>query len=388
MAPQVVHYSRGGGFVQFKAANQKSPVRADLVQSLTPAARLSSRGRAYSDNKAMADVLDQSEIDALLAAVETGGVETTEPVASPPTPILRQQKDVALYDFKRPERVSKEQMRALEGIHETFARNFGAFLSGFLRTIVEIRVATAEQLTYSEFIHSLPNPTNFNLLTAEPLEGQMCLELSPLIIYPIIDRLLGGSNSELFIPQRPLTLIEQRLVGRIIERALRVLEESWAELHEVKFKIVEVESNPHLVQIVAPNEVVVVLGFEIKMGGRAGTMSLCIPFNVIEPVMNKLLAQGWLAYQRRSPAEDRSEDIARAISATQVNVVGYLAETTITVGELLTLQPGDIIQTAKPVDHDIILQIEGQNKFAGRIGRHKENIAVKVTRMAEVEELL
>ena len=334
----------------------------------------------------MADVLDQTEVDALLAAVESGGVETAaESVGSR---AAKSNKEVRTYDFKRPERVSKEQMRALEGIHEAFARNFGAALSGFLRTIVEVRVATAEQLTYSEFIHSLPNPTNFNLLTAEPLEGQMCLEISPLIIYPIIDRLLGGSNSELYVPQRPLTMIEQRLVARITDRALTTLTEAWIELVEVKFDIAEVESNPHLVQIVAPNEVVVVLGFEIKMGGRAGTMSLCIPFNVIEPVMGKLLSQGWLAYQRRAAAEDKSEDITRALGATKVDLVAYLAETSITVNELLTLQPGDIIQTTKQADGEIILQVEGENKFAGKIGRHKDNFAAKITRLAEVEEPL
>jgi len=334
----------------------------------------------------MADVLDQTEVDALLAAVEGGGVETA---AAPRTATAaRDAKDVQVYDFKRPERVSKEQMRALEGIHESFARNFGAFLSGFLRTIVEIRVATAEQLTYSEFIHSLPNPTNFNLLTCEPLEGQMCLEISPLIIYPVIDRLLGGSNAELFIPQRPLTLIEQRLVGRITDRALGAITESWAELLEVKFKIAEVESNPHLVQIVAPNEVVVVLGFEIKMGGRAGTMSLCIPFNVIEPVMGKLLTQGWLAYQRRTAADDRSGEIGQSIGATQIDVIAYLAETTMTVKDLLTLQPGDILQTSKPVSGEIVVQVEGKNKFAGTIGRHRDNLAVRVSRLAQTEETL
>ena len=333
----------------------------------------------------MADVLDQSEVDALLAAVETGGVESAIEQIGRSTHAA---KEVHTYDFKRPERVSKEQMRALEGIHQSFARNFGALLSGFLRTIVEVRVATAEQLTYSEFIHSLPNPTNFNLLTAEPLEGQMCLEVSPLIIFPIIDRLLGGSNSELCVPQRPLTMIEQRLVGCITERALTSLTEAWTELVEVKFKITEVESNPHLVQIVAPNEVVVVLGFEIKMSGRAGTMSLCIPFNVIEPVMAKLLSQGWLAYQRRAAVEDKSGEIARALGATYVDVVAYLAETTITVGELLSLQPGDIIQTTKPCNGEIILQVKGETKFAGKIGRHKDNLAVKITRHAEVEETL
>jgi len=334
----------------------------------------------------MVDVLEQVDVDSLLAAVEAGGVNVGTTGGAAQRPCVS--KEVQPYDFKRPERVSKEQMRALEAIHETFARNLGAFLSGFLRTIVEIRVATAEQLTYSEFIHSLPNPTNFNLLTAEPLEGQMCLELSPLIIYPIIDRLLGGSNSELFIPQRPLTLIEQRLIGRITDKALQVLRESWSALHEVHFKIVEVESNPHLVQIVAPNEVVIVLGFEIKMSGRAGTMSLCMPFNVIAPVMDRLLAQGWSAYQRRAHSDDRSEDIAQSLCATEVNVVAYLAETLMTVGDLVGLQVGDILQTTKPVSQEIILQVEGQNKFAGRLGCNKDRVAVKVTRLAEVEEPL
>jgi flagellar motor switch protein FliM len=335
----------------------------------------------------VADVLDQSEVDALLAAVDEGRVESIEERRTAPG-AARPAKEVHAYDFKRPERVTKEQMRSLEGIHEAFARNLGASLSAYLRTIVEIRVATIEQLTYSEFIHSLPNPTNFNLLTAEPLEGQMCLEISPLIIYPILDRLLGGGSSEMFIPQRPLTLIELRLVSRITQRALQCLTEVWCEMVEVKFAISEVESNPHLVQIVAPNEVVVVVGLEIKLGGRAGTMSLCIPFTVIEPVMNKLVSQGWLAYQRRSAAESKQEELARCIGATQVDLRVFLAETEITVHELLTLQPGDIIQTAKPADGEHIVQVQGESKFAGRIGRHKDQLAIKITRRAEVEENL
>ncbi len=333
----------------------------------------------------MADVLDQNEVDALLAAVDEGGVDAAEDVN---VRAAQGTKEVHSYDFKRPERVSKDQMRALEGIHEAFARNLGASLSGFLRTIVEVRVATTEQLTYSEFIYSLPNPTNFNLLTAEPLEGQLCLEISPLIIYPIIDRLLGGSNSELFIPQRPLTVIEQRLVARITDRALATLTEAWSDMVEVKFAIVEVESNPHLVQIVAPNEIVVVIGFEIKIGNRAGTMSLCLPFKVIEPVMGSLVTQGWLAYQRQSARDDRSKEIASGLSATDVNVDAFLAETTITVDELLALQPGDIIQTPKLVGDEMILQVEDENQFAGLIGRHGEAIAIKITRRAEVEEPL
>jgi flagellar motor switch protein FliM len=332
------------------------------------------------------DVLEQSEIDALLAAAEAGELPGPEPPSEPTK--VASARDVQAYDFKRPERVSKEQMRALEGIHESFARNLGASLSASLRTIVEVRVATAEQLTYNEFIHSLPNPTNFNVLTAEPMEGRVCLELSPLIIYPIIDRLMGGSNSELYIPQRPLTLIEQRLIRRITDRALTTLSEAWADLIRVEFKIAEVESNPHLVQMVAPSEIIVALGFEVKMGGRAGTMSICYPFRVIEPVMGKLLSRGWLAYQRRTEADDKSENIARGLGVTSVELITYLAETTITVRELLGLQPGDIVQTAKPVGAEVVIQVEDRNKFAGVLGRHQDHRAIRITRFAEVEEKL
>lgn len=337
----------------------------------------------------MADVLDQGEVDALLAAVDEGKLEEASHRGGPAPPATRAgRKELRLYDFKRPERVSKDQMRSLESIHEGFARNLGASLSGFLRTIVEVRVATIEQLTYSEFIHSLPNPTNFNLLRAEPLEGQMCLEVSPLIIYPIIDRLLGGSNAEVFIPQRPLTVIELRLVRRIIDRALACLNEVWSDLVEVRYELAEVESNPHLVQIVAPNEVVVVVGFEIKMNARVGTMSLCVPYNVIEPVMAKLASQGWLAYQRRAAVEDKSERISNLLSKAPLDLAVYVAETCITVHELIALQPGDIIQTAKPAEAELIMQVEGKNKFAGRLGRHKDRYAFKITRRAHEDERL
>ncbi len=333
----------------------------------------------------MADVLEQSEVDSLLQAVEAGTLEEDHSATFARLEDERH-RDIQTYDFKRPERVSKDQMRALESLHESFARNFGAALSGFLRTIIEVRVATAEQLTYSEFIHSLPNPTNFNLVSAEPLEGQMCLELSPLIIFPIIDRLLGGSSNETFVPQRPLTMIELRLVRRITDRALLNLTEVWSSLVEANFKLEEVENNPHLVQIVAPNEVVVVLGFEIKMGNRSGTMSFCIPFNVIEPVMSKLATQGWLAYKRRASAEAKNDEIAGEIVQTQVDMTAVLAETDINVQELLNLQVGDIIQTSKPANSPLLLKVAGRQGYACSHGKYKDHRAIKILREAKPNE--
>lgn len=341
----------------------------------------------------MTDVLDQSEVDALLAAVG-GGPETATPAAAAgtmnaePTAQPPARREVAVYDFKRPERVSKDQMRAIEGIHEAFARNFGAAMSAFLRTIMEVKIADTEQLTFSEFIHSLPNPTCFNLLAARPWDGSVCLEISPLIIFPIIDRLLGGANVDSFIPQRPLTTIEQRLVGRITERVLKLLGDAWSSLGIQEFQLTQSESNPHLVQVVAPNEVVVVITFELRLAGKSGTMCLCIPFTTIEPVLDKLATQNWLSYRKKDTGVNHGQKIAESIKGATVNLRSFLAHTTISLDQLMKLQVGDIIQTEKLASAELIVQIEGKNKFAGRLGQFRGNRAIRVTRRAEADERL
>jgi len=330
----------------------------------------------------MADVLDQSEIDALLAAVNAGEVEEE---ANPVQIFSRHRRDlehveVRPYDFKRPERVSKDQMRSLQTLHEGFARNFGAALSGFLRTIVEVKVASCEQMTYAEFISGLPNPTSFNLMEARPLEGQMCLEISPLIIYPIIDRLLGGTNQELFIPQRPMTLIETRLIGKVTSRGLAALSEAWSGIKPVEFAITATESNPQLVQIVPPNEVVVVVGFELKMANRAGTMNLCIPYNVIEPVMEELSAQSWFNVPKGEKSKQLQDRIASSLAGAALTVTGVMAETTITLRELMSLAVGDVIVTEKPAAEPVVLCVEGRPTHLAHIGQHRGQRALRVLR--------
>lgn len=330
----------------------------------------------------MSDVLDQADIDALLSAVSTGAVEETGRLPQIFSRFRRPNEDIEIkaYDFKRPERISKDQMRALQTLHETFARNFGASLSGFLRTIVEIRIAHAEQMTYSEFIASLPNPTSFNLVNCAPLDGQMCLELSPLIIYPIIDRLLGGSNHDLFIPQRAMTLIERRLIHRILNRGMAALTEAWESVKKIEFNLGEMESNPQIVQIVPPNEVVVVIGFEIKMTNRAGTMSLCIPFNVIEPLIDNLSAQSWFMAGKHRGEHQWEKLIASRLSDANLGIAGILAETTITVGDLRHLEVGDLLMTEKPATSPVVLTAGGRPKFLAHIGQYKGKRALKIVR--------
>lgn len=335
-----------------------------------------------AEHKSVGDLLDQSDIDALLDAVDSGEIEEE---TAPSQLFSRHRHDldeieIRAYDFKRPERVSKEQMRALETLHESFSRVFGASLSGYLRTITEVTVASAEQMTYSEFISSLPNPTLFTLVQCDPLEGMICLELSPLIVYPIIDRLLGGSNQELFIPQRPMTAIESQLMTVIMNRALEALTEAWAGVHQIDFSLGDMESNPQLVQIVPPNEVVVVIAFEIKISNRAGTMNLGIPFTVIEPLMDKLSSQNWFNVQRGKDDVECSQRVAGRLASAVLSVSGVLAETTITLDDLTQLSEGDLIVTDKHIDQPIVLCVEGERKMLARIGQYRGKRALQVIR--------
>ena len=328
-----------------------------------------------------ADVLDQNEVDALLAAVDSGEVEEEAQSSQ----IFSRRRDlsgveVRPYDFKRPERVSKDQMRSLQTLHESFARNFGASLSAFLRTIVEVKVASCEQMTYSEFIMGLPNPTSFNLFDAKPLEGQVCYEISPLIIYPIIDRLLGGTNQELFIPQRPLTVIETRLIDKVTLRAIESLTEAWASVTPITFELAGSESNPQLVQIVPPNEVVIVIGFELKMANRAGTMNLCIPYAVIEDVMDDLAAQSWFSTGRLGSSRAMADRIGKRLGRAPLAVSGVLAETSITMRDLVKLRPGDIVMTDKPASSPVLVCVEEEKKLIAHLGQHNGRRALRVQR--------
>lgn len=342
----------------------------------------------------MSEVLDQSEIDALLTSVADDDPEPAidaadvgEHAAVERLDQIGVDVDASVYDFKRPERVSRDQIRALSSIHEVFARNFGATLSGILRTIVDVRVVGVEQLTYNEFIHSLPNPTAFSIIEAPPLEGRMCLELSPLIVFPIVDRLLGGTNAQTYIPQRPLTSIEWGLIDRIVDRALELLSEVWRNLLEVRFERVQTESNPQLVHIVAPTEVVVFITFEIKLSQAAGTMSMCVPFNTIEAVLSRLTTQSWF-YKPKTATERQQQRLLRNLVKGSIDLVAYLGQTSIRLSELRALRSGDLLQLDKRTDRELILQIAGKNKFAGSAGRLRGRRAFRLKRSASIDEPL
>jgi flagellar motor switch protein FliM len=337
------------------------------------------------------EVLSQTEVESLLSAMAAG---SDEPAVAPPTPGAavgatgpftppKNRERIAAYDFKRPERVGKEQMRALQTLHEGFGRNFGAALSALLRSIVEVKLTSVDQLTYSEFVFSLENPTCFNLLKAEPLEGNLILDINPSILYPIIDRLLGGGRESGPLARRPLTDIELRLVARLTGLFLEELRQAWQNVLELKLEVLQVESNPQLVQIVPPNEVVVVICFELSLGDLRGMMNLCIPYNSIERIGGKLSANSWVSYGRRQPTADSIAQLSRTLCTSLVEVKVRLAQTSIGTGEMLALRVGDIVTTEKDVHSPVIVSVENIPKFRARLGAVKGHKAVRIDSLIE-----
>ena len=333
----------------------------------------------------MADVLSQSEVESLLAALDPSAAAPSPVAASAaqqPSDLLRSQ--VSVYDFKRPERVSKEQMRALQALHEGFSREFGAGLSGMLRTIIDVKLISVDQLTYSEFVFSLENPTCFNLLYSEGLEGSIILDLNPSIVFPIVDRLLGGGReSAQTVPNRPLTEIELQLVSRITDLAIAGFDNAWKNICKLDLSVKQVESNPQIIQIVPPNEVIVLISFEVTMGEMRGIMNLCIPFNTIEPLAGKLSSDTWASYSRRASDPQQERKLAMGIAQAKVELIAELASTHLTTGDVANLAVGDVILTEQEEGAGLILSIENRTMYRAEAGLFKGHKAVRVTRVLE-----
>ncbi len=325
------------------------------------------------------EILSQAEVESLLRSMETNAPEPLQKPAAPVAGVAgRPREKITAYDFKRPERVGKEQMRALQSLHEGFGRNFGAAMSALLRSIVEVKLTSVDQLTYSEFIFSLENPTCFNLLTAKPLDGNLILDINPSILYPVINRLLGGGKESGAVARRALTEIELRLVRRITDLFLHDLKRAWTNILPLEFEVERVESNPQLVQIVPPNEVVVLISFELTLGDVRGMMNLCIPFNAIERIGNKLTTNNWVSYAQAAPTEESIQKVSKRLEGALVEMVATLAHSRITTADLLGLRVGDIVTTEQDIHGPLEISVEGVPKFHAHPGTIKGRKAIQI----------
>jgi flagellar motor switch protein FliM len=325
----------------------------------------------------MTEVLSQDEIDQLLTAISTGEVEGEEALKRAET------RKIKIYDFKRPDKFSKDQIRTLQMMHETFARLTTTSLSAQLRTIVHVHVASVDQLTYEEFLRSIPNPTTLAVINMDPLKGSSIFEIDPSITFTIIDRLFGGPGEASKI-NRELTDIELSVIEGIIVRILGNLREAWSNVIDLRPRLGNIETNPQFAQIVPPSDMVVLITLETKVGDVEGMTNFCIPYLTIEPIITKLSAQYWYSSIRKGGTTENLVILKKRLDTVLVNLIAELGNLDITVRDVLGLHKGDIIKLERnKVDDDMVLKIGSKSKFYGRPGVVGSHMAVQITEKVE-----
>lgn len=329
----------------------------------------------------MADILSQEEIDALLDVVEDDGEEGFE---ESDDSLHLQKQQVTLYDFKRPNRVSKEQLRAFRGVHDKMARSLASQISSIMRSIVEIQLHSVDQMTYGEFLMSLPNPTSFNVFSVKPLEGSGIIEINPSIAFPMLDRLLGGKG-EPFDASREFSDIELSLFETILRVMMSTLKEAWGPVMEVYPTIESKESSPNVVQIVAQNEIVVMVVMEIIIGHSSGMMNICYPVISLEPILPKLASRD-LMLNETSSKKSRNTELQVLLGGAKVNIEVNLGEAELSMRDVLELKEKDVLRLSSPANDVVTVCIDGKERFKGEIGLRRFRKSVQIVEIIDTEK--
>jgi len=317
------------------------------------------------------DVLSQSEIDALLSALSTGEMSAEEMKKEEDT------KKIKSYDFKRALRFSKDQIRSLTRVHENFARLMTTFFSSQLRTYVQITVASVDQIPFEEFIRSIPNMTLINVFEVPPLDGNILMEINPNIAYSMLDRIMGGSGES---PNKvnSLTEIETKIMTNLFERSFDNLREAWSSIADIDPILTELEVNPQFLQMISPNETVVVISFNTVIGETSGMINICIPHVVLEPIMPNLSVRYWMQSNKKETTAEQMETIQKQLKNSELPLIAELGYSEITIEDFLFLDVGDVIQLNRSIEAPLILKVGNIPKFTVQPGKLKNKMAVQV----------
>lgn len=317
------------------------------------------------------EILSQNEIDALLSAISTGEMDADD---------LKKEeveKRVKVYDFKRALRFSKDQIRSLTRIHENFARLLTTYFSAQLRTYVQISVASADQIPYEEFIRSIPKMTILNVFEVPPLDGRIILEVNPNIAYSMMDRVLGGRGISANKVDS-LTEIETKIMSNLFEKAFENLQEAWETIVEIEPVMTEFEVNPQFLQLVSPNDTVVVISLNTQIGETSGMINICIPHVVLEPIIPKLSAHYWMETSQKERLPEEIKVLETRIRNSDLPIISELGTTDITIQDFLLLDVGDVIDLNQAIDQPLLIKIAGIPKYSGQPGKVGKKHAIQI----------
>lgn len=329
----------------------------------------------------MADILSQSEIDELLRSLQSGEINADEIESG------KQGRKVKVYDFRSANKFTKEQIRSFHGIYENFSRLFSSYFSGMLRTVCGAQVVSIEEQTYSEFNNSLPDPVVLGIAEFSPLEGSTLIEIAPSIAYAMIDCLLGGPGKE-FETTRDFTDIELALLERVMNQILVFLRDSWSNMIAIEPELQRIETNARFVQILSPNETIVIITLDVTIGEIHGMVNFCIPYIVLEPVINNLSTKYLYSSKRESVKEGANKaDILDRIQNSYMEIRGILGETTLLMRDVMDLQRGDVIQLDQKITEEVKIKIQDKARFYGTLGKRKKKLAVRINKVLKDEVL-
>ena len=288
-------------------------------------------------------------------------------------------RNFKVYNFRRPDKFSKDQLRALQTIHENFARQCALSFASYLRMSVDIDVLSVDQLTYDEFIRSMPSPITVNVVEMSPLPGKVLMGFGHEITTSLIDRMLGGTGKA-EQEARGLTDIEQMLLKRVFEHTYAALEEAWATVCPLKTKLVGTEDSYNLIQVATPSEIIALITFEVIFGQReSGLMSLCIPYPVLESVMNNLSAQHIMHRNQNEVNEIEQNHILSKLHYAKTPIDVILSSVSMPILDLLQVQVGDVIPLDNRISDDLIIRVNHRPKFLGKPGTIGKNLAAFIT---------
>lgn len=318
-----------------------------------------------------ADILSQNEIDALLSALSSGEMDADELKKE------QQEKKVKVYDFKRALRFSKDQIRSLTRLHENYARLLTTFFSAQLRTYVQISVTSADQIPYGEFISSIPKMTILNVFDVPPLEGRILMEVNPHIAYAMMDRMMGGRGSSINKVDN-LTEIETKIMSNMFENAFDLFREAMEDLIDIEPTLAEFEVNPQFLQMVSPNETVVVISLSTTIGETSGMINICIPHVVLEPIIPKLSGHYWMQAEKKERLPEFTSRLEENIQQSVVQIVAELGTSDISIQDFLMLDIGDVIEMNQTIQQPLMIKVGDIPKFIGQPGKVNKKMAVQV----------
>lgn len=311
----------------------------------------------------MAKILSQDEIDALLTTVSVGENHSADAGQYQDEKL----RSIVAYDFKHPNRVSKDQIRTLENMHDNFAGHFSSALSSILRTIVDVDLVSVDQITYSEFIMSLVTPSCTYTFAAPPLDGVCLVDFNPTLTFSVIDRLFGG-HGKIMETERELTTIERSVMANLVHRLYIELQKSWEHLVPIQIEQKSFETNPQFIQIVPPGETVVVISFQIKLFQATGLLTICYPYVSLEPIITRLSAQNWIdATKKKNLDQDRTTNIHN-VKRVNADMAAVLLRSSLKMRDFLQLQLGDVVPSEKKIDEAVEITVNQRRKFVGRPG--------------------